>query len=211
METPAASRIVLLGGGGHALVVHEAAEALRMRVVGVYDDDENCNLTIRARVPNLGSPKRITGFGDAAWIVAVGGLALRRDLIDRADALSGSARAGLSNIVHPKAHVAITARLGGGVFVGPLACVHAHAYVGPHCIINTGAIVEHECDLEDNVHIAPNATLGGNVVVGRDTLVGLGATILPGVKIGRECVIGAGAVVRKNVADGKTVVGVPAK
>jgi len=41
--------------------------------------------------------------------------------------------------------------------------------------------------------------------------VGIGATILPGVKIGRECVIGAGAVVRKNVADGKTVVGVPAR
>jgi acetyltransferase EpsM len=208
-------RLVLIGGGGHALVVHEAALALGMNVVGVYDDDAKCNLTVRTQARNLGSPSQIVGVGDAAWIVGVGSITLRRAFIDRLDALSASARSGLTNIIHPRAHVSPTAALGHandtGVYVGPMACIHAYAKVGPHCIINTGAIVEHECNLESNVHVAPNATLGGNVAVGADTLIGIGATILPGVKIGRGCVIGAGAVVRRDVKDGQTVVGVPAK
>jgi PglD N-terminal domain len=164
---PAPSRrLILVGGGGHALVVHDAACALGFNIVGVHDDDASCNVAARHRTPCLGGPQRIIGFGDSAWIIAFGSLALRRTVIDRLATLSASAREGLVNIVHPKAHVSASAALGtqggpkagGGVFVGPLACIHSYANVGQHCIINTGAIVEHECDLEDNVHVAPNAT-----------------------------------------------------
>ena len=46
---------------------------------------------------------------------------------------------------------------------------------------------------------------------GNDTLVGLGARVLPGVSVGQACVIGAGAVVTRDVADGGIVVGCPAR
>jgi acetyltransferase-like isoleucine patch superfamily enzyme len=49
------------------------------------------------------------------------------------------------------------------------------------------------------------------VTVGDDTLVGLGARILPNLQIGRRCTIGAGAVVTKNLPDGATAVGIPAR
>lgn len=48
------------------------------------------------------------------------------------------------------------------------------------------------------VHIKKNATIF------------TGAVILPGVTIGEGAVIGAGAVVTRDVADGATVIGVPA-
>ena len=41
--------------------------------------------------------------------------------------------------------------------------------------------------------------------------IGSGAVILGGVRIGREATVGAGAVVSGNVADGATVIGVPAR
>ncbi|MFC0875446.1 acyltransferase [Saccharicrinis sp. FJH2] len=47
--------------------------------------------------------------------------------------------------------------------------------------------------------------------IGDNCLIGVGATILPGVKIGNNCVIGAGSVVTKNVPDNTIAGGNPAK
>ncbi len=41
--------------------------------------------------------------------------------------------------------------------------------------------------------------------------IGTGAIIMPGVRVGRGAQVGAGAVVTRDVAEGSTVVGVPAK
>ena len=46
--------------------------------------------------------------------------------------------------------------------------------------------------------------------MGELTLVGSGARVLPGVTVGSGVTVGAGAVVTTPVADGVTVVGVPA-
>jgi len=50
-------------------------------------------------------------------------------------------------------------------------------------------------------------------VIGDETLVGMGATILNGARIGRHCLIGAGALVTegKEIPDGSLVVGAPGK
>ena len=49
------------------------------------------------------------------------------------------------------------------------------------------------------------------MLIGSGTLVGSGATIIQGVKIGNNAIVAAGAVVIRDVPDGATVMGVPAK
>lgn len=49
------------------------------------------------------------------------------------------------------------------------------------------------------------------VSIGEDSIIGMGARILPGVKIGRHCCIGTNAVVTKDVPDYSLAVGIPAK
>ena len=83
--------------------------------------------------------------------------------------------------------------------------------IGKHCIINTKASIDHDCIIDDFVHISPSVTLCGNIVVGEGTHVGAAATIIPNIKIGKWCVIGAGAVITKDVPDHSLVVGVPGK
>lgn len=87
------------------------------------------------------------------------------------------------------------------------AIVQACAHIGKHCIINTGASVDHECIIEDFVHISPHSTLCGNVHVGEGAWIGAGTTIIPGVKIGKWSVVGAGSVVTKDIPDGVLAVG----
>jgi acetyltransferase EpsM len=204
---------VLLGGGGHAAVVAEAARAGGWTVEGFLDDDPD---TRRARPGGL---THLGAIGDLAAIIggrsgdrlplaghaAVGDPALRRRWLD------ALAEAAAPAIVHPTAAVSAAAVLAEGAFIGPGAVVNAGATVGRGAIVNSGAIVEHDCTLEPFSHVAPGAALGGAATVGREALVGINAAVLPGVRVGASATLGAGAVAVCDVPDGATVAGIPAR
>lgn len=200
-------QLLLIGGGGHALVVAEAASLSGWSLIGVYDDAEEPVVCKLFGVPRLGTLTGLLSGGrvaGGAWHLALGNLPLRSRLIERLGE-------GAATVVHPRAFVSPSARLGAGVLVGAMAVVHSAASVGAHAIVNTGAIVEHECEVGANAHLAPGSVLGGNVRVGAHTLVGLGARVVPGAVIGEGCVVGAGAVVVRDVPAEKRVRGVPAR
>ena len=50
-------------------------------------------------------------------------------------------------------------------------------------------------------------------VIGENSLIGMGATVLNGARIGRNCLIGAGALITegKEIPDGSLVMGTPGK
>lgn len=200
--------LVLIGAGGHAAVVAEAAILAGMALAGVLDDNPEAALGLAAPgVRRLGAIADIPRHAAAPMIVAVGDVALRAWLID---ALRRAGAAAAPPIVHPRAFVSPSATLGRGVFVGPGAVIHSRAVIENHAIINSAAVIEHDCRIGANTHVAPGAAIGGGVVVGAGTLVGLGAHILPHVTVGVGAVIGAGAAVVRDVDDGQTVAGVPA-
>jgi len=209
------ARLILIGGGGHALVVAEAAQLAGYSLEGFLDDNPHGKLAPdgdrRPAAPWLGKledPAAIQQRLDAGarWIVAVG------DLTIRARILLGMARrsAGAASVVHPEAFISPTATIGPGTYIGPGAVVHSRAVIGPHAIINSGAIVEHDCTIGENAHIGPGAVIGGSVTIGSNVLIGLGARVLPNLTIGQGGVVGAGGVVVRSVKPGAVVVGVPA-
>ncbi len=85
------------------------------------------------------------------------------------------------------------------------------ATLGANVIINTGAIVEHDCVIGDHVHIATGAQLASTVRVGAGTHIGVGATIRQCISIGENVIVGAGAVVIRDVNANSVVAGVPAR
>ena len=89
----------------------------------------------------------------------------------------------------------------------PGAVINYGALVRENTIINTAAVVEHDCDVGAHCHIAPNATLCGGVKVGELTHIGAGSVVLQGITIGSGCVVGAGSVVTKDMPDNTTWIG----
>ena len=91
------------------------------------------------------------------------------------------------------------------------AVVQPDSRIGEGAIINTAATVDHDCRLGGFVHISPGVHLGGGTQVGNGAWVGIGACTRQQIRIGKNAVVGAGAVVVKDISDGLTVAGNPAK
>lgn len=199
---------VIAGAGGHARsVLWAVRSAGELEIVACTDPHATGELD---GVPIVGGDEALRDVGTEVAVIGIGG---SRDNALRAAVYERLVHLGfvLPAVVHARATVADTATLGPGTVVLAGAVVGAGVTVGADVIVNTGAVVDHDCVLEDHVHVASGATLGGNVHVSHGAHVGLGASVIQGVRIGELAVVGAGAVVIRDVAQGTTVVGVPAR
>lgn len=115
------------------------------------------------------------------------------------------------SLIHPTAYICKTANYIDPIFLMPGSIIHSFASIDRDCIINTSAVVEHECNIGRGVHIMGSAVVTGRVQIGQYATIGSNASILPDIEIGDASFVGAGAVVTRDVSPGQVVVGIPAK
>jgi acetyltransferase-like isoleucine patch superfamily enzyme len=102
-------------------------------------------------------------------------------------------------------------KIGKGCFLAEGCNIGANVEIGNYINARLRSVICHNANIEDFSFIGPNATIGSGTILKEGCFIGTGATILRTKTVGKESVVGAGAVVVKNVPDGITVVGVPAR
>lgn len=198
-------KVVIIGASGHGKVVADIIQRSGDSVLGFLDDNKELPDEISG-IPVLGSVKTYLNYPQAKFVVAIGNAEIRETISKEVNINSWY------TAIHPNAVISeLDTHIDEGTVVMANAVINPGAYIGKHCIINTGAIVEHDNTIEDYVHVSVGAKLAGNVHVGRKTWVGIGATVKNNVSVCEDCMIGAGAVVIKDIVEKGTYIGVPAK
>jgi acetyltransferase EpsM len=205
-------KVVIWGASGHALVV---ADTIRLEgvyeIIGMLDDrnpERGGSEYHGFRV--LGGREQLEGLrreGVEHAIVGVGDCAARLALAD----LLVESGFRLATAIHPRAILAADVKVGAGTLVVAGSVINPAAILGDNVIVNTGASVDHECILEDGVHIAPGVHMAAGVEIGRGAWVGIGSIVKERVRIGRGSLIGAGSLVLNDIPDGVIAYGRPAK
>nr|WP_320148053.1 acetyltransferase [uncultured Anaeromusa sp.] len=199
-------KLLILGAGGHAKVLLEAAEQM-----GLWSDFAFLDDVASGNVhgyPIVGSLKDAAAL-TARFHEAIVGIGNNQTRMFWHDFLLEN-QYNIPSVIHPSSVISPSALLGKGCAVFAQAVVNADAFIGDSVILNTACSVDHDCVIEAAVHIAPGARLAGGVCAAKEAWVGLNSCVNVGLKIGRQAVVGAGAVVIKNVEEKTTVVGVPA-
>ena len=162
-------KLLILGAGGYGKTVADVASQL-----GLYDqiaflDDGRSGDTI------LGTCSCFLDLRDADTEIypAFGNNAVRMQWLNRLK----QNRIPVPTLVHPRAYVSPTAKLGIGTVVLPMAVVNTGVTVEEGCIINIGALIDHDCVIEEGVHLAPGA------IVKAENRIGAGQKIESGTVI----------------------------
>ena len=78
-------------------------------------------------------------------------------------------------------------------------------------VLSRGVVIGDDCAIYQQVTIGTINGIDGAPIIGHRVFIGAGAKILGPVRVGNDAKIGANAVVLRDVPDGATAVGVPAR
>lgn len=113
--------------------------------------------------------------------------------------------------------------------IGEHCTIHSHVWIGDrvkigdYCKIQSFSFIPTGVRIGDKVFIGPRVTFTNDkyppgtvdewlpTIVSDNVSIGAGVCILAGVTLGKGCKIGMGSIVTKNVPDGETWCGNPAK
>ena len=134
-------RLIILGAGGHGKVVADLAEQTGKYEEISFLDDNSQDVEV------LGKCSQYLKFrsADTEMYPAFGNNTTRVQWENKL--LEAGIR--LAKIIHPLA------------YVSPLAEVTSGCVIMPYAVINIGAMVDHDCILEEGCHLAPGAIVKG--------------------------------------------------
>ena len=202
-------RLLIIGAGGHSKVVADIALLSGKYAHLDYLDD---GLPMGTQLKGGKVVADVAGWQDyrhedVEFFVAIGNNTVRRKLLK----MLIDSDANLATLIHPSAIVAEDVVIGYGSMIVAGVVINSATKLGIGCIVNSNASVDHDCKIEDFVHIAPGVNLAGAVMVGSGSFLGIGSKVIPAKVIGKNVTLGAGAVVVNDISDGKVVVGCPAR
>ena len=206
--------LVIVGAGDFGREVAWLVEQINdvrpaYNIVGFLDDDE----------AKIG--KEFNGYKCIAKVSSLTGICSEYDACAVIANQNGDIRKKIADLfpefdrwetlIHPSVNVSKTSSIGKGTIICAGGNVSCNTVVGDFCLFNISVTMGHDCIIGNYVSVMSGSCVSGHVQVKDGAYLATNCTVIPGMKVGDHSKVGAGSVVIRNVKDGVTVMGVPAK
>ena len=198
-------KTILIGGGGHALSLLETLPDYS-QIEGYADNLPSSLMPI----PYLGTDEVIlANYSPDEYDIHVTlvytsevNLHFRKKILERYKYYNNHTFIAKTAVVTPHS------RIEQGCAIMERAVVNRSTLYS-NTIVNTGAIIEHDCTIGSNCFIGPGAILCGGVTIGDNTLIGAGAIIRDDISIASDTVIGMGSIITRDILEPGVYAGNP--
>lgn len=204
-------KIVIIGTGGFGREVAWLIERINKieptwEILGYVDENKDLFGTLSGGYPVLGNDEwLIDQEAEVYAVCAIGSSKIRKKVIKKLDGIK------YATLIDPKVEMSNRVKIGEGSIICAGTILTVDINIGEHVIINLDCTIGHDAMLEDFVTLYPSVNVSGNTLLEECVEMGTGCQIIQGLKIGRSTIVGAGAVVVKDLPNGCTAVGSPAK
>ena len=153
------NKSVIIGYSGHAYVVAESYISNGSKISFYADLKESQKNPFDLAYLGFESNPNFKGWDvTLKYILGIGDNNLRENVAKLILSKSNI----LENVIDPYAVISKSTNIGNGVFASKGVLVNAFSTIGSFTILNTGCIIEHECEIGIAAHIAPGAVLAGS-------------------------------------------------
>jgi sugar O-acyltransferase (sialic acid O-acetyltransferase NeuD family) len=202
-------KIYIIGAGSYGEAIADLAEHCGYQIAGYYDDDDSKKDTICMGAKVIGkieiSEEKVSG---KLFAIAIGNNKIRESIAGKILDCGGV----LPSLIHSTVVISKQVSIGTGCFVHAQSFLWTKVSVADFCIISPQVVLAHHSEMLQSSFVSAGSNVGANIKIGQRAFIGIGSTLMTGInQIGSDSVVGAGSVVIKDVNNGVTVAGNPAK
>ena len=207
--------LLLVGAGGLARETVELVRAINRErrswdLLGLLDDSPELHGREILGVPVLGP---CTAAGDFPQAQVVACVASPDDPLRRLRLVERLRlpRRRYATLVHPRAVIPASARIGPGSILQADVVLTADVWIGAHVAVMPAVVLTHDDVVGDGVSFGAGARVSGGVTIDSGAYVGSGALLRERIASGSGAVVGMGAVVTRAGPPGEIWIGAPAR
>lgn len=201
-------KLIIFPFNGNAI---EALDCIgdQYEVIGFVDDVNEKHGVSSSGIP-ITSRSLIDKYGEAKILAVPGSPVSYKNRVDHITGLNVNP-ARFAKVIHPRATVSSSARLGYNVLVMPGVVLTSNCEIGNHVCILPGTIVHHDSRIGDYTMLGSGVIVAGHVKVGDNAYIGSGSRLKNNIEIGAYSLVGMGSNVLKSTREHALVYGNPAR
>jgi sugar O-acyltransferase (sialic acid O-acetyltransferase NeuD family) len=206
------NNLYIVGAGGfareiYAYLLQASFNYMNAELVGFLDDNENALDDFNFHHKIITKSKTTDLRSNSVLIMAIANPRVKSEIFD----FYKSKNISFLTYIHPTAFVGHDVIVGEGSVIGPNATLTTNINIGECVTINAHSSIGHDAKVGRFSTLSGHCDITGGVSVAENVFFGTHASVIPNKIIEQGAIVGAGSVVIRNVKQGASVFGNPAK